>query len=254
MSEKAFHERRPYLFVIVLEMAVIATAGIVGTITRKLGLPDHALYSGTMLVLGAITSLTLWKMKWWKTIGFRRLDAKDISLLIIPVIPMIGNMIGNYAPMEPGSFIYYLWLTMMVGFVEEGIYRGLMLRALLQKGVLQAVIFTSLLFSLAHTMNALAGWNWQRVLLQLGYSFALGFGWAAFALRTGTIWPLMLVHFLCNFFGFIKAGDLIKQVQSSRPGKGAMIYDIILTVVFIGYGIVVTRAYIKKEKLNHNRA
>ncbi|OGU54032.1 MAG: hypothetical protein A2V66_13070 [Ignavibacteria bacterium RBG_13_36_8] len=61
----------------------------------------------------------------------------------------------------------------------------------------------------------------------------------------------MLIHFLGNFFSFIKVEDLIKSVQSSQPNIEGIIYDIILTAVFIGYGIVVTRGYIKKERLSH---
>lgn len=249
MHAQKFNERHPYLFVIILEIIILAVAAIVGTITKKMGLPDYMLYGGTMLVLAAITALILWKMKWWETIGFRRLNKKHIYLLVIPALPMIGNMLGSYKQIEIGFYIYYLLLNLLVGFVEEGIYRGLMLRVLLKKGVWKAVIITSMLFSLSHIMNALAGWNWLHVLLQLGYAFAFGFGWAAFALRTGAIWPLMLVHFLGNFFSFIKAEDLIKSLQSSEPGLSGIIYGIILIVVFIIYGVVVIRGYIKEERI-----
>ncbi len=189
MSEQKFHEHHPYLFVAIFEIVIIAVAVIAGTITKKLGLPSYTLYGIMMFIMTVITALTLWKMKWWGKIGFRRFRSKHIYLLIIPAIPMIGNMLGSYKEIEFGFYIYYLLLNIMVGFVEEGVYRGLMLRALLQKGVWKAVIVTSLLFSVTHILNALVGWNWQYVLLQLGYSFALGFGFAAFALRTRAIWP-----------------------------------------------------------------
>lgn len=136
----------------------------------------------------------------------------------------------------------------MVGFVEESMYRGLMLQALLKKGVWKAVIISSLLFSLSHFMNALTGWNLYHVLLQLTYSFALGFGWSAFALRTRTIWPLMLIHFLIDFISFIKSENIIKYLQSSQPDMNDIIYSIILSTVFIIYGIVVTKSYIKERK------
>lgn len=244
MSEQKFHERHPYLFVAFLGMIVIIVALSVGTIVKKLGLPDYTLYGGTMMILATITVLILQKIKWWKTIGFRRFDKKYITLLIIPAIPMIGNLFGSYKSLELEFYIYYLLLTVMVGFVEEGIYRGLMLRTLLQRGVWKAVIITSLIFSLSHIMNALAGWDWQHVALQLCYAFAIGFGWAAFALRTGTIWPLMLIHFLTDFFSFIKTEDLIKSLQQSKPGLEEIIYSLTLSIVFIIYGIILTRSYI----------
>jgi len=248
MNENSFHMRHPYLFVTILELVIIAVAIIVGTMTKRLGLPDYTLYGGTMLILSVITALTLQKMKWWETIGFRSFNDKYFLLLIVPAIPMIGNLFGSYRSLEVGFYFYYLLLTIMSGFVEEGMYRGLMLRVLLKKGVWKSVIITSLIFSLSHLMNALAGWNWQHVALQLCYAFAIGFGWAAFALRTGTVWPLMLIHFLNNFFSFIKSEDLIKSLQSSKPSLGGIIYTIVLSIIFIIYGIIVTRSYILAEK------
>jgi membrane protease YdiL (CAAX protease family) len=231
-----------------LELVIIVVAISVGAIVKKLGFPIYALYGGMLLILSTITAIILKKMKWWKVIGFRRLDKKSLYLLIIPVIPMIGNLFGSYRSLELGFYIYYLLLTIMSGFVEEGLYRGVMLRVLLQTGAWRAVIITSLIFSLSHIMNALAGWDWQHVVLQLIYSFAIGFGWAAFALKTGTIWPLMIIHFLNNFFSFIKTENLIKTLQTSKPTMEGIVYSMVISIVFIIYGIVVTRSYIRIEK------
>ena len=248
MSKQKFHEKHPYLFVIILELIIIVVALIAGTITFMLKLPEYTLYGITMVILAIITSLILWKMDWWKTIGFQRFKKKHLLLLIIPVIPLIGNLFGTFNSIGLGFYIYYFFMCLFVGFVEEGIYRGIMLQTLLKKGVWKAVIISSLLFSLSHIMNALAGWNWSHVLLQLTYSFAIGFGWSAFALRTRTIWPLMIIHFLIDFFSFIKAENIIKSLQSSQSDIKGIVYSLILSVIFIVYGIVVTKLFIKEKR------
>jgi len=249
MNKQKFHERYPYLFVIILEVIIIAVALIAGTITFMMKLPEYTLYGITMVILTIITALILWKFDWWRMIGFQRFNKKYILLLIIPVIPLIGNLFGTYNSIQFGFYIYYFFMCALVGFVEEGMYRGLMLQALLKKGVWKAVIISSIVFSLSHIMNALAGWNLGHVLLQLTYSFALGFGWAAFALRTRTIWPLMLIHFLIDFFSFIKSENIIKSLQSSQPDLNEIIYSIILSMIFIIYGIVVTKSFVKEENI-----
>ena len=252
LIKQEFHIKHPYLFVGILELVVIAVAISVGTVVKKLGFPIYTLYGGMLLILTTITALILKKMSWWKTIGFRELHKKDLYLLIIPAVPMVGNLFGSYRLLELGFYIYYLLLTIMSGFLEEGLYRGVMLRVLLQKGTWRAVIITSLIFSLSHIMNAFAGWVWQHVILQLIYSFAIGFGWAAFALRTGTIWPLMTIHFLNNFFSFIKTENLIKTLQTSKPTIEGTVYSVVLSIVFIIYGIIVTRSYMRIEKQKQN--
>jgi len=248
MDNQKFHEKHPYLFVIILEVIIIAVALIAGTITFMLKLPEYTLYGITMVILTIISAVILWKLDWWRMIGFQRFKKKYIPLLIIPVIPLIYNLLDTYNSIPLGFYIYYFFMCAMVGFVEESMYRGLMLQALLKKGVWKAVIISSLLFSLSHFMNALTGWNLYHVLLQLTYSFALGFGWSAFALRTRTIWPLMLIHFLIDFISFIKSENIIKYLQSSQPDMNDIIYSIILSTVFIIYGIVVTKSYIKERK------
>ena len=245
MNNQKFHERFPYLFVIILEITIIAVLIIVGAFTMKLKLPEYYMYGIVLAILAIITALILWKIAWWRTIGFQRFNRKYILLMIIPVAPLIGNILGTYKSIQMEFYIYYFFMCVLVGFAEEGIYRGLMLRVLLKKGIWTAVIISSLLFSMSHIMNALAGWNWGHVLLQLVYSFAIGFGWSAFALRTGTIWPLMIIHFLIDFSSFIKAENIVKSLQSSQPDVKGIIYSISLSVILIIYGIIVTNSYIK---------
>jgi membrane protease YdiL (CAAX protease family) len=245
MDTQKFHERNPYLFVLILEISIIAVLFIVGGIALKLELPEYYMYGSVLAILAIITAIILLKLDWWRTIGFQRLSKKYMLLLIIPVIPLIGNLFGRYNSIQFGFYIYYFLLSVLVGFAEEGIYRGIILQVLLKRGVWKALVISSVLFSLSHIMNALAGWNLGHVLLQLTYSFALGFGWSAFALRTGTIWPLMIIHCLIDFFSFIKAENIFKSLQSSQPDLKAIIYSIGLSAIFIIYGIVVTKSMIK---------
>ena len=249
MNTQKFHERNPYLYVLILEISIIAVLFIVGGIVLKLELPDYYMYGIVLALLAIITAIILWKLDWWRVIGFQRLSKKYTLLLIIPVIPLIGNLIGRYNTIQFGFYIYYFFLSVMVGFAEEGIYRGIILRVLLKRGIWKALILSSVLFSLSHIMNALAGWNLGHVLLQLTYSFALGFGWSAFALRTGTIWPLMIIHCLIDFSSFIKAENIFKSLQSSQPDLMEIIYSVGLSAVFIIYGIVVTKSMIKADQV-----
>ena len=247
MKENIFHKTHPYTFVFVLQFTIFIVAILSGVVTKRFGLPIYMLYGIMMATLSLITAIILWKMNGWKDVGFRKLHKKHLYLLIVPALPLLGNTIGHYKAIDVELYVYYLFLNIMVGFVEEGMYRGLMLRALLQKGIWLAAFVPSTLFSLSHSMNLLAGWPWQYVMLQLIYSFAIGFGWAAFAIRTKTIWPLMLIHGFGNYLSFIKSEDLIKTLQSSEPGLEGMISTAFFTIVFMIYGIVVLRSHMKKE-------
>ena len=96
-----------------------------------------------------------------------------------------------------------LIVTAMVGFAEEAIFRGLMLNALKPRGAWTAVIVTSLLFGLSHSLNVLSGKNLAVVAVQILYALAIGFAFAALVIKKGFIWPLVLAHFLIDFTAMI---------------------------------------------------
>ena len=82
------------------------------------------------------------------------------------------------------------------GVFEEGLWRGVMLGLLRPRGVWLAVVLSSVLFGLGHLTNAaLRGFS-VLILLQAFGAAVQGVGLAALRLRTGTIWPLIVIHAL----------------------------------------------------------
>ena len=246
MDGMRFHQRHPYLFVGVLEAAVVGAFIGAGALIRRLGLPQDVLYLVGFVILTVISLVLLARMRWWKEVGFRPL--REYRLLWLPVLPVVVTLIeffsGGGRPVAGTTVLFLLVLTALNGFTEEVFYRGLMLRALVPKGIWRALVITSLIFAFTHSMNALTGWSPERVLWQLCYSFAIGFGWAAFALRTRTIWPLILIHFVNNFFSLSGSGSVIQTGDVSVVGRVIMLS---YTVAFIAYGVLVTRSHVKAQ-------
>jgi membrane protease YdiL (CAAX protease family) len=132
----------------------------------------------------------------------------------------------------------WLVLTTLAAFVEEVFFRGLMLRALEPKGLWKAAVLTALLFGAMHGFNALAGSDLGMVVGQTAYATAIGFAYAAYALHTGLIWPLILVHALANFADLI---DRKAIVQADAPGEADLIRWLVYVVFFAVYGVWVLR-------------
>jgi membrane protease YdiL (CAAX protease family) len=246
MESMRFHQSHPYLFVGVLEATLVGTFIVAGVLTKRLGLPQEAPYWIGFVILTVISLVLLTRMQWWKEVGFRPLG--EYHLLWIPALPLIGTLFqfcwGGAELVRGTMVLFMLVLTALNGFVEEVFYRGLMLRALVSKGIWRALVLTSLIFAFTHSMNVLTGWSPEKVLWQLCYSFAFGFGWAAFALHTGTIWPLILIHFLNNFFSLSGSGSVIQTGELSTLSRSVMLF---YTVVFILFGVLVTRSHTKAE-------
>jgi membrane protease YdiL (CAAX protease family) len=184
------------------------------------------------------------RMNWWKEAGFRRF--RHYGLIWIFLAAIVGDVINNWsgqvAMTAAGAIGMSLMVTGLGAFCEELFFRGLILRGLAPKGIWSAALITSLLFGLSHLMNAAAGMSLDVVLWQLLYGTAYGLAYAGFALRTGTIWPIMLTHFLNNFLVLLVSGWEVQMQDVSTSDRWLnIVYTLALTI----YGIILIR--------NHHR-
>jgi membrane protease YdiL (CAAX protease family) len=234
MKRSLFAERHPYWFVTILEIVVIFVYLLAGTIAHFLNLSNLGLYALANLGLTIIVAALLTVMGWWKATGFRSPDRRgDLLYFLVPFIPMIINFVPGVEVTSLRQLTQILAITLMVGFVEEAVFRGLMLNALKTHGPWKAAIITALLFGLTHALNVLTGKNIVEDAAQIFYALAIGFAYAALVLQKGILWPLVLAHFLIDFVNFIR-----------RPGFTyspfwEVFIVVSMAVVFTAYGFFV---------------
>jgi uncharacterized protein len=234
MKLSAFADRRPYGFVAILEAVVILVYLLAGTVAHSMHLANLGLYGIANLSLTIIAALLLTAMRWWKAVGFRSPDkSSDLLYYIVPFLPLVVNLIPGVEVTSTLHLMQILTITLMVGFVEETVFRGLMLNGLKARGFWKAAIITSLLFGLTHAMNLLAGKSVAQDVAQIGYAIALGFAYAALVLKKGLLWPLVLAHFLIDFAYFMQ------RPGSAFPPVWDLLIVVGMTVIFTAYGIFV---------------
>lgn len=236
MNPSEFHKRHPFRYVAILEVTVILVYLLAGTLAYFLNLSNFGLYGLANLALTVIVIVILTTHKLWQTIGFRASkQRKDLLFFLIPLLPMLVNFIPGVEFKDQIYVLEVLAITLMVGFVEETIFRGLMLNALKARGVWQAAITTALLFGLTHALNALTGKNLLDNALQIGYATAIGFAFAALVLKKQMLWPLVLIHTFTDFVNFIqKPGFTLSPSWQIAILAG-------LTIIFTAYGIYLLR-------------
>jgi len=232
MKRPLFAQRHPYWFVTIMEIVVIFVYILAGTIAHFLNLSNLALYGLANLGLTIIVAALLTLMGWWRVIGFRSPDRKsDLVYFAIPFIPMIINFIPGLEVSSLGHLMEILAITLMVGFVEETIFRGLMLNALKAHGSWKAAIITALLFGLTHALNMLTGRGILEQAAQILYAVAIGFAFAALVLQKGIIWPLVLAHFLIDFVSYLQRPGF------AYPPFWVVIISVSIAIVFTAYGL-----------------
>lgn len=239
MNQLIFPQKHPYGAAILLFLSVLTVFLAAGTVVVLLGLTPESLYFLAFGALALMCAVLLAKNGWWREVGFRRpTERRLLWLFWLPFVPVIGNLLDGIQVTEPAQILLFFVTAVLSSFVEETLFRGLLLRALLPTGVWRAAVLSAVMFGGLHILNALAISSPGYALLQVGYAAAIGFAYAALLIRTGTIWPLILAHFLTNFAGFMAAGS------AGAAGPIALrdyIFAAVYISLFTAYGVYLLR-------------
>ena len=235
MQQSKFISKQPYLFtaLIVLAMTVIYIAS--GAAVTILKLPTFDLYIIANVSLAILGIVLLTRLQLWKEVGFRAFAVpSDLRLYWLPLFPALINLSFGIDQISILQFAMFFVVAGLIGFVEEVFFRGLILRAIAPLGLWRAAIISSVIFGVAHSLNILSGANPISTLLQIGYALAIGFAFVAVTLRTGVIWPLVIIHALIDFAAFIAAG---KTDSSATVSTSSIMMSVIYIVTFTVYGV-----------------
>ncbi|MFY7794650.1 MAG: CPBP family intramembrane glutamic endopeptidase [Chitinophagaceae bacterium] len=175
-----------------------------------------------LFIAAAVVSLSwILQRRPMRSLGFRDVEpgteAVVIGLVLIILLCWLGDFLityrrqaaGNASASEKGAFPSfmpvhsselpaYLLLSLSAAVFEETIYRGFMVTYFLpaSRGAegwpLAAATIPALLFSLAHYYQ-----GWKAVVKIWGFSVGLG----GIFMISGSLWPVMAIHFIIDFGG-----------------------------------------------------
>ena len=204
----SFSVKNPLLTIVLIElMLIIFVAGGSAYVSiAELTHPLAPFFGFIPIALFLLIYLTIKKQ--WNRYYFNSLSKLSIRqwieyipLLLIFIVLLIAN---NGFQSAPFSFFAYMLLSQifLVGFVEETLFRGIMLRILMPRGKTLAIVGSSVLFGITHALQALSGQSLEDTILQIVYAFILGFVLAILVVRNGSIILTILFHGLHNFLNF----------------------------------------------------
>ncbi len=87
----------------------------------------------------------------------------------------------------PAKLMYIFTMTVAPAFIEEMVFRGIVMQSLRRFGDMFALVASALIFGIFH-LN----------LIQMPYAFILGLFIGYFVMRTGSLWVGIIIHFLNN--------------------------------------------------------
>lgn len=211
---RSFASRRPLLFVILLILSSLVIVSLAATLVVVLFRVDQAdpiLAPIAKLTATLFLVLLLSRFGWLKAAGVASWGSWKgwlvaLVLLIYYLLELTYSFFGEFSFSVPTAAVsgFRVPDAFIGGMFEEILFRGVVLYALVsawgttRRGVLQAVVISSLLFGAIHSINAIAG-DPSEIPGQIGIALLEGIWWAAIVLRWRSVWPTVLIHVVTNW-------------------------------------------------------
>lgn len=114
-------------------------------------------------------------------------------------------------------------VSLAVGFGEEGLFRGIVMSALGLERPRRAILLSALMFGAIHLAGLLSPIDYRLVLAQAASVVGLGVILGAVRIRTGSIWPGIIVHAVLDFCGIAAGGGVVEALQYSDDALYSML-------------------------------
>ena len=191
-----------------------------------------------LLALGISSSLIMLLLLSFNSFIYRLVQGFPINLHFISLA------INPQRDLPPQS---WGWMTTFPCIFEEVSWRGVMLVLFMKKySARKSILITALGFGSFHMINLLFGGESDFVLRQVIFASALGFFYGYLVLRTDSLMPAMLFHFLVNLF----IGSFTHYFQNYAPASTQILYTLInlpiATLILIAWVKVFCKRWVPK--------
>ena len=195
------YKEKPLVFALVCIAVYVAGSSLM----QQLPHPEGASFLAEAvfnLILSAVLLVFLLKHRLMEENGLCRSKVSPVPLLFwlpallamaLPVFLGVG-MNG----MTPVEAVLHSARMLLVGFLEELIFRAFLFNALRRENLTRAVVISAVTFGLGHIVNLLSGQAGVDTILQVVFAVTVGFMMVFLYLRSGSILACVVLHALNN--------------------------------------------------------
>ena len=167
-----------------------------------------------LLILGITTSLIMLLVLASNSFIFRLSQGLPIN------IAFLRRAIDLKNDLPPASLGY---INAFPAIFEEVLWRGVMLVLFMKHySARKSIVITSIGFGVCHLINLIFGGDPAFIIRQIIFGTALGFFYGFLVLRTNSLLPAMLFHYLVNWF----IGSFTHYFQHAAPAGTQILYTL----------------------------
>lgn len=198
----------------------------------------HSIRNGLLIPVAISTTLLLAYAilsGWIDRVFSAGFSIESIWLWIIPLVIIVGAIARlthiSWRRFEPIAVVYLIIASFLVGFSEELLVRGILVKSL-QDAKLSIVVVglvSSLIFGILHFVNFINGQDKKTTLVQMANTALIGFNFYIILGLTGTLWAAIILHFVHDLSLLLQGGELNKP--KSKNSKFDSLLAILLLVL-----------------------
>ena len=254
-----FVTSHPWLFIlalmVILEIILIPISLLIKIVLLSLRVPIQPITYLIELSFVIVAFVFLSQLSWWRQTGFMKgIGRKDVLVCLFPTVPTLFGvlyvfplLISGSVKISLGRLVLIAILSCLIGVAEESIFRGLILQTLLPKGVLRAIFLSTLIFALLHVGNLFAGLSMGYVLGQVLNAFGGGIAYAVMRVRTGSIWPAIILHSLDDFDGLV-------LITATGEGHPTLLFALLAGGIICSLYLIYAAIALRPSKLRELRS
>lgn len=210
-----FGQRRPFLAIALTTLALLVMLAAAGTaVFVATGGQNQGWHTQLLPVALVFPPVALWVALRLARADLRALlSLRSLApfagpgalLLAVPLLALLVQALEVAPRLDVGSarLLSCIALAVLVGFVEEGLYRGVFMHWLAPRGLRTAIWVSTAVFALTHAANAFGVQSLGATVLQIAFAAVFGYVAASLRVATGALLPLMVWHALFDILGFL---------------------------------------------------
>lgn len=227
-------------------VAITTGGGILAMGGRTAGLSDLVTHGVGVQFLGAcLFLLATIRFVRWPTLGFVAPQPPDWwKLLWLPTLLTAAFVaLAVVAGLPPLSVMAFVFInTALVGFSEETMFRGVLFQGFRKAmPIWAAIALSTILFGAVHVLNGFVTGDFVAATVQAVAAGMSGLMYMALLIRTGSIWPSIVMHALWDFALFLSAGKESATPQAMPSTLAGWLSHLAVALPSLLYGLYLLR-------------
>lgn len=233
-----FYKKNGLLFAIFWIVIYVIGLSIADNVSISIGI-EKSITVLACLVMTTVIYTWIKKNDLLEVYGLCKCEIEAKKLLYyMPLIIMasVNLWYGVAFDLSVMETAFYIFSMLMVGFLEEIIFRGFLFVEMCKDNVKTAIIVSSITFGIGHIVNLVngSGADLFSNILQVIYAIAGGFLFTILFYKTKSLWACIITHSVLNALSVFANESAMTQIREIVSAG-------ILTVISVTYAIYILR-------------